>query len=92
MFAHYTFCVAFVFEVTNVNAYLCAHSLECFSELVFLFFAYIYLLEGEGYSGPIKKTKNQEKGNWKNSEMVQGDHDLVNRLLICEYILYIFYK
>jgi len=75
--------VAFVFGATNANAYLCDHSLECFSELVFLFFAYIYILGGEEYSGPIKKTKNQEKGNWKwkNSEMEQGDHGLVNRLI-----------
>jgi len=38
---------------------------------------------GDGYSGPIKKTKNQGKGNWKwkNSEMEQGDHGLVNRLI-----------
>jgi hypothetical protein len=73
-------CVCF--GPTNVNAYLCAHSLECFSELVFLFFAYIYLFVGEGYNGPIKKT-NRGRGNrkWKKSEMEQVDHDLVNRLV-----------
>lgn len=83
-FAHYTeLVVACHFGATNANAYLCAHSLECFSELVFLFFAYIYLLGGDGYSGPIKKTKDKEKGNWKwkNSEMEQGDRGLVNRLV-----------
>ena len=71
----YIFCVCFVqytelhvacvFGATNANVYLCVHSSECFSELVFLFFAYIYLLEGEGYSGPIKKKKKrttQKKG------------------------------
>jgi hypothetical protein len=62
-FAHYTeLDVACVFGATNANVYLCAHSLECFSQLVFLFFAYIYLLGGEGYSGPIKKRRTRKKG------------------------------
>jgi len=83
-FAHYTYCVAFVFGVTNANAYLCAHCLECFSELVFLFSLLTFIFWGErDIVVWSKRLKNQEKGNWKwkNSDMEQGDHGLVNRLI-----------
>ena len=82
--AHYSeLDVACVFGDTYANAYLCAQSLECFSELVSSFLCLHLSFGGEGYNGPIKKTKNKGRGNkkWKNSEMEQGDHRLVNRLV-----------
>lgn len=53
--------VACVPGATDANAYFSAHSLQCFSELSFLFVSYIYLLKGLGCSGLSVNTNKKRK-------------------------------
>jgi hypothetical protein len=75
--------VACVPGATDAKAYLLIHSSQCFSDSLFFSLLIFFFCGGTGMQWSALKDEEKRKRNtkWKSSEIKEGEHRLVNRLL-----------